>query len=208
MGDEKLKTIELVWKGPFKLNDLENKYPEADKAGVYILARGGPKSYQVHYIGQAINLRKRLREHLMCYLGGGYCLYNLDELKDEKPSDSDLGKEYTPDIEETVFFKEFIVNLEKNQKLARNNLEAFTYFWAPIEKNERDDKEYKIARETVESGLITAAGKDNIENSRVSRSKLNAPRIYITSKFGENSEYKINDITDPFEYGNLEYTSK
>lgn len=57
--------LNLIWNGYYSYNDssVERNVPES--AGVYkISVSQQDKTLKVHYVGQAENLRKRLKEHL------------------------------------------------------------------------------------------------------------------------------------------------
>jgi len=60
-----IQKLNLIWNGYYSYNDssVERNVPES--AGVYkISVSQQDKTLKVHYVGQAENLRKRLKEHL------------------------------------------------------------------------------------------------------------------------------------------------
>jgi hypothetical protein len=77
-----MKNIEL--KGPFKFEDENSIFDEITGIvnGVYLWCiKVNINTYRVYYVGEAVDIRKRMSSHLKNRLSGKYTGHDLDSLK-------------------------------------------------------------------------------------------------------------------------------
>ena len=75
---------DINFEGPFPLQPHEDGQWElgttGDCAGVYLFTVKCGDSFRIFYVGEARNIRKRMREHLTAYLAGRYWMYSATGL--------------------------------------------------------------------------------------------------------------------------------
>jgi hypothetical protein len=135
---------------------------------VWTVVREG--EHRIAYVGEASNLMKRQREHVIWTLGGGYCLYETDELIQGRPP----AAKYRPD----TLLTNFLGNFSDLFKLALDNLTTYRFWWSTL-------REGRAVRRAVESAVIQAARQhgDPLQNAGVSLLPGNCGPLTITSKF-------------------------
>ena len=76
---------ELKLKGPFKFQDQNIVFDNIEEGtqGVYLwCVKSSQNLYRVYYVGEAINIKKRLRDHLKAQLAGKYTVHDPQKLKE------------------------------------------------------------------------------------------------------------------------------
>jgi hypothetical protein len=185
--------IVLEWKGPFGLKTQEDrrKFSPPTASGVYLWTVANEIGPRVSYIGKAGNLAERFYQHVFWMLGGAYELLDDDHLlRGAKPVPN-----YRPSQDN--LFRNFLDETKGLSLLARRNLLAYHFWWAPVPNVEHVLK-------AVESALIKGAWarEEPVQNDRVSLGEQRSPRIRVKSSFPAGSRITIFD--EPIEYGVLE----
>lgn len=182
--------ITLNWKGPHTLNteDARKRFSLPNKPGVYIWCVGKPGSFHLSYVGYAVDLQKRMYEHIFWMLGGRYCLYGDDHLIECKPP----KPVYTPSFENLV--TDFLGDFSRYSDLAFRNLTYTTLFWAVVDQNSIDLR-------AVESAIISK-GKENdepLQNDRLSLKPENSSSLMIKLEF--ESGFGVNVLLSNISFG-------
>jgi hypothetical protein len=190
------REIELHWRGPFRFGKgpLE-ALPPPGTAGVYIWAL---RTYQGHhrvaYVGMAKDIRRRWREHVRWTLGGGYRLYDLDQLRR-----GILGKAVYQETSSEDALIDFVAN---HSQLAIENLLAYDLYWAGIETHDT-----KLLQ-SIESCLINRVvaydcgqGGRFLQNDRVSVVSSNAIQLVCRSIWPMS--LPMESLGEPVKYGEL-----
>ncbi|MDO9475901.1 MAG: hypothetical protein Q7L07_04240 [Pseudohongiella sp.] len=78
---------QIEFKGPFNFYDVNSIFSESTATinGVYLwCVKISDDVYRVHYVGEAADIKKRMRTHLDFLLGGRYSGHCIDSLKNNK----------------------------------------------------------------------------------------------------------------------------
>ena len=190
---EDVLTLHLDWKGPFCLatSGARQAFAPPSEGGVYLWCVGRDPVHRVSYVGQAVNLRDRMYQHIFWTLGGAYRLYSDGHLVDG----SCPVPEYEGGLENilTVFLADF----GKYSATALHNLQSYSFFWVAI-PGERS------IRQAVESALITEAKRagEPLQNDKRSRTPAKSRRLMIVSSFQCGAE--VAGIPIKINYGELD----
>lgn len=68
------ETYTLNWSNPISINELT--YKEPVKKGVYIWGFKIEDNFIPYYVGEAIDIEKRIQEHVCNLLSGRYTIYH------------------------------------------------------------------------------------------------------------------------------------
>lgn len=71
----------LEWCSPIKIKGAKD-LSKANKKGVYIWGFRIDKEFIPYYVGKAVSIQHRIKEHISFILSGKYSIYDQDHLKD------------------------------------------------------------------------------------------------------------------------------
>ena len=151
--------IKLKIKGPFNLvgdNSLFN-IAEGNLSGLYIFTIKVKDRYLIEYVGITTrDFKTRFLEHIPQLLSGGYQLYDMGKLRDDKEFLVWKGKygENTDDI--TVFLN----NYQYFSQIIKQQLQEFKIFLIPLTAEKRileriESKIYEVLRENNNKQIMT-----------------------------------------------------
>ncbi|HEX5012369.1 MAG TPA: hypothetical protein VFY71_18415 [Planctomycetota bacterium] len=124
-------------------------------------------------MGQSYNLRQRTHDHVIRTLGGGYPLYDPDQLAQGRHCER-----FRPSVGNCN--GAFLGDMVSYQQLAAANLRAYEVYWATLDAGQR-------IRESVEAGLIAALKSlveysgTGIHENRPSLNHAYSPSVSVTS---------------------------
>lgn len=176
----------LTFSGPYRFTEATN-LPES-KSGVYLWTIPIDEGYLVAYVGEAIDMCHRFSEHMMWQLGGGYEIYDVDELRSGQGLTKVYGNngpsaklnEFTKDISDTAW----------------ENLKSYCCFWAEVSGD-------KKTRQSVESALITSVRQSEhsrlLQNAKLSVKDHNA--VELNCKLNWPDRVTVLGVPQTLEYG-------
>ena len=177
--------VKLEWKGPFRPGKSgENELPPEKTPGVYIWAVSTPSGRLLAYVGKAGDIRSRWSVHVYWLLGGGYHLYNVGDLRrgEGLRREYDFGKKDEFGNMTTVF-AEFVKRFKNLAPIAKENLESYELYWAPVIGHDalRCSVESAIFYEIFHQKEIGAVAGKLLQNERPSRLPKNAIKVRCLS---------------------------
>jgi len=137
----------IMLKGPYKFEGENSIFEEISDIvnGIYLWCiRINDNAFRVYYVGEAVDIRKRMRSHLKNRLAGKYTGHDLDSLKDNVRILKHRADEGMVPRFSHIDRKEF------NQEFS-DNLHLF-YSPLPISGDKNADKSLRCRYET---GLVT-----------------------------------------------------
>ena len=180
--------IELKWDGPLRLFDREQNISDVlqqnyeNKKGVYLFGCKYKDSYIINYVGKADNILKRMREHIVCTLGGAYRLLDYSKIKNNGITESRYQ------LENDLSIKKYLENFKELSELAFQNVISATVFIACSQDNQI------ISLKLIESAFINFFQNNDNSKSHISNygvSKYNDTGEVITIKSLFNSGVQI-----------------
>ena len=181
-GDARpVRAVSLAWNGPYELQQLAKGFKSATgRPGVYLWTLPLDDELKIAYVGQAADLVVRMHQHIFYTLGGGYCLYDPEELRAGRVTAFTKNAEYSPGLDDSM--EKFLEDLSRFQQMARENLQCYRYFWAEVSAWSGDAAR---DRQLVESALIRQAEdvSNCLQNARVSVAPRTDVAVEVESVF-------------------------
>jgi len=151
--------IKLKIKGPFTLVGDNSLFDiaEGDLSGLYIFTIKVGNRYLIEYIGITTrNFKTRFLEHISELLSGGYQLYDIEKLKNNKEFVVWKGR-YGDDTDDVTAF---LNNYEYFSQIVKKQLQEFKIFLIPLKTEKRileriEGKIYKILRTNNDERITT-----------------------------------------------------
>lgn len=182
VGDARpVRAVRLSWKGPYELQQLAQGFEQAGgRPGVYLWTLPLKEGAEIAYVGQAADLEARMQQHIFYTLGGGYCLYEPEELRAGQVTAFTKNMEYSPGLHDSM--EKLLEQLPRFQQMARENLQCYHYFWAEVSAWSGDAAK---DRQLVESALIRQAEgvSSCLQNARVSVAPRTDMAVAVESVF-------------------------
>jgi len=151
--------IKLKIKGPFNLVGDNSLFDveESNLSGLYIFTIKVKDCYLIEYVGITTrDFKTRFLEHISQLLSGGYQLYDIEKLRDNKEFLVWKGKygENTDDI------TAFLNNYQYFSQIIKQQLQEFKIFLIPLTSEKRileriEGKIYKVLRENNNKQIMT-----------------------------------------------------
>ena len=151
--------IELKIKGPFNLvgdNSLFDTI-ESNLSGLYIFTIKVKDCYLIEYVGITTrDFKTRFLEHISQLLSGGYQLYDMEKLRDNKEFLVWKGK-YGEGIDDITVF---LNNYQYFSQIIKQQLQEFKIFLIPLTAEKRileriESKIYEALRENNNEQIMT-----------------------------------------------------
>lgn len=156
------ETYTLNWSNPISINELT--YKEPVKKGVYIWGFKIEDNFIPYYVGEAIDIEKRIQEHVCNLLSGRYTIYHKEKLKNfyqfKNTLTSESDKVYQPNWPSN--YHTFISGYEKLKEHIDYMVNTFHFIYAEIINETAAKFELKL----LERECIFKIGKDKLANKR------------------------------------------